>query len=63
MVLMGNLAIRVPGKRLMWDGDQMKVTNDEEANRFIHNDYRRVGALTSSIFDRNLVGQIIQKIL
>ncbi|MDD3871552.1 MAG: Gfo/Idh/MocA family oxidoreductase [Bacteroidales bacterium] len=40
MVLMGNLAIRVPGKRLMWDGDQMKVTNDEEANRFIHNDYR-----------------------
>ncbi|MDD3385907.1 MAG: gfo/Idh/MocA family oxidoreductase, partial [Bacteroidales bacterium] len=40
MVLMGNLAIRVPGKRLMWDGDQMKVTNDEAANRFIHNDYR-----------------------
>jgi predicted dehydrogenase len=40
MVLMGNLSIRVPGKRLLWDGDNMKVTNDEEANRFIQREYR-----------------------
>ncbi|MFA6481226.1 MAG: Gfo/Idh/MocA family oxidoreductase [Bacteroidales bacterium] len=40
MVLMGNLAIRVPGKRLLWDGDNMKVTNDEDANRFIKREYR-----------------------
>lgn len=41
MVLMGNLAIRVPGKRLLWDGDNMKVTNDEAANRFIQREYRK----------------------
>ena len=35
MVLMGNLSIRVPGKRLLWDGVNMKVTNDDDANRFI----------------------------
>ena len=40
MVLMGNLAIRVPGKRLLWDGDNMKVTNDDDANRFIKREYR-----------------------
>ena len=37
---MGNLAIRVPNKRLLWDGDNMKVTNDEDANRFIKREYR-----------------------
>jgi hypothetical protein len=41
MVLMGNLAIRVPGKRLLWDGDNMKVTNDDDANRFIQREYRK----------------------
>ena len=41
MVLMGNLAIRVPGKRLLWDGENMKVTNDEAANNFIKREYRR----------------------
>jgi len=40
MVLMGNLAIRVPGKRLLWDGENMRVTNDEDANRFIKREYR-----------------------
>ena len=40
MVLMGNLAIRVPGKRLLWDGENMRVTNHEDANRFIKRDYR-----------------------
>jgi len=41
MVLMGNLAIRVPGTRLLWDGENMKVTNHEDANRFIKREYRK----------------------
>ncbi len=41
MVLMGNLAIRVPGTRLLWDGKNMKVTNHEGANRFIRREYRK----------------------
>ncbi|HBB92219.1 MAG: oxidoreductase [Bacteroidetes bacterium GWF2_49_14] len=45
MVLMGNLAIKVPGKRLLWDGDNMKVTNDEAANNFIQREYRKGWAL------------------
>ena len=32
MVLMGNLAVRFPNRRLLWDGDNMKVTNDPLAN-------------------------------
>jgi predicted dehydrogenase len=40
MVLMGNLSMRVPGKRLLWDGENMKVTNDETANGFIRREYR-----------------------
>ncbi|MCD6333537.1 MAG: Gfo/Idh/MocA family oxidoreductase [Bacteroidales bacterium] len=40
MVLMGNLAIRVPGKRLIWDGDGMQVTNVPDANRFVKTEYR-----------------------
>ena len=53
-VLMGNLAIRsysyakmVEGKRsfegrkkLLWDGDNMKVTNYDEANQFVKRQYR-----------------------
>jgi hypothetical protein len=41
MVLMGNLAIRVPNKRLLWDGDNMRVTNDDTANLFISREYRQ----------------------
>ncbi|WP_242156754.1 Gfo/Idh/MocA family protein [Aestuariivivens sediminis] len=53
-VLMGNLAIRsynlrqpkgkgfeYPGrKKLLWDGENMKITNFEEANQFVKRDYR-----------------------
>jgi predicted dehydrogenase len=45
LVLMGNLAIRVPNKRLLWDGDNMYVTNDETANQFIIREYRQGWAL------------------
>jgi len=40
-VVMGNLALRRLGKKLLWDGENMKVTNDEEANQHINLPYRR----------------------
>ncbi len=39
-VLLGNVAQRV-GKRLYWDGPNMKVTNVPEANEYIHKEYRK----------------------
>jgi len=40
MVLMGNLAVRFPGKKLLWDGINMQVTNDELANAYVRRIYR-----------------------
>ena len=55
-VLMGNLAIRTAmigktdsrgrinvnaGKKLLWDGDNMKITNIDEANQFVGRTYRK----------------------
>jgi predicted dehydrogenase len=40
MVLMGNLAVRYPNKRLLWDGLNMTVTNDEVANAYVKREYR-----------------------
>ena len=40
MVLMGNLAVRFPGKALQWDGEKMKVTNDAAADAFVRRKYR-----------------------
>lgn len=40
MIVMGNFAIRMPGKLLKWDGINMKVTNNEEANAFVKPVYR-----------------------
>jgi len=39
-VVMGNLAIRNLGKKLLWDGENMKVTNDEKANEYVKPTYR-----------------------
>jgi hypothetical protein len=39
MVLLGNLAIRA-GRKLYWDGPNMRVTNYPEANQFIRCSYR-----------------------
>jgi predicted dehydrogenase len=39
VVLLGNVALRA-GKRLSWDGENMKVTNDSEANNYLHRSYR-----------------------
>jgi predicted dehydrogenase len=40
MVLMGNLAVRFPNRRLLWDGQNMRVTNDAEANAYVRRQYR-----------------------
>jgi predicted dehydrogenase len=38
--LLGNVALRA-GKKLSWDGPNMRVTNDDEANRYLHREYRQ----------------------
>jgi predicted dehydrogenase len=40
MVLLGNIALRYPGQRLEWDGQNMKVTNLPEANEYVRRRYR-----------------------
>ena len=40
MVLMGNLAVRFPYKKLDWDGENMKVTNDPLADAYVKREYR-----------------------
>lgn len=37
--MLGNVAL-LAGKKLFWDGPAMKVTNDGEANKFLHREYR-----------------------
>jgi predicted dehydrogenase len=39
-VLLGNLAIAFPGTRLAWDGENLKVTNNAEANEQVQHHYR-----------------------
>jgi len=40
VVLLGNVALRFPGQRLMWDGPNMTVTNVADANQYIRHSYR-----------------------
>lgn len=46
-VLLGNIALRpelreeLTGKRLLWDGPNMKFTNSDVANRFLKREYRQ----------------------
>jgi len=37
--LLGNIAVRL-GKKLKWDGPNMRFTNDESANQYLHRKYR-----------------------
>jgi predicted dehydrogenase len=39
-VLMGNLAVRFPGRPLLWDGEAMKITNDADADAYVRRSYR-----------------------
>lgn len=40
-ILLGNVAIRGNGKKLMWDGPGCKITNDAEANSWITKKYSK----------------------
>ena len=40
-ILAGCIAMRFPGKELHWDGKNMKFTNCDEANKFVHYTYRK----------------------
>ncbi|MBN2308434.1 MAG: Gfo/Idh/MocA family oxidoreductase [Candidatus Hydrogenedentes bacterium] len=37
--LLGNVALRA-GTKLQWDGPNLKITNDESANQYLHREYR-----------------------
>jgi predicted dehydrogenase len=39
-VLLGNVALRFPSQRLLWDSQAMKVTNVAEANQYVQHQYR-----------------------
>lgn len=39
IVLLGNLAVRFPYRRLLWEGESMKVTNDNDAQGFVTRKY------------------------
>ncbi len=41
MVLMGNLAVRYPNRKLLWNGEKMEVTNDAEASAYVRRQYRQ----------------------
>lgn len=38
--LLGNIAMRT-GKKLQWDGPNLRITNDEGANQYLHRTYRQ----------------------
>src|SRR5262245_66311235 len=40
-ILLGTVAIRVPGQNIEWDSAHQRVTNKAEANRFLKRTYRR----------------------
>lgn len=40
-VLLGSVCIRNGGEKLLWDSDNLKITNDPDANRFLHYEYRK----------------------
>jgi predicted dehydrogenase len=40
-ILLGNIAIRLPGRKLDWDGPGLKFTNVPEANQYVHFEYRK----------------------
>ena len=40
-ILLGNVAIRMTGQKLEWDGPAMKFTNNPGANAHLHTEYRK----------------------
>jgi hypothetical protein len=39
-VLLGTIVIHFPSEKLAWDSQQLKITNLDAANRFVHHPYR-----------------------
>jgi predicted dehydrogenase len=39
-VLLGTVSVRMGGKKLIWDSQDMKITNLPEANKYLHYKYR-----------------------
>ena len=42
-VMLGNIALRVPYKRLLWDAARMEFTNAPEANAYVRREQYREG--------------------
>ena len=40
-ILLGNVAIRVTGEKLEWDGPSLKFSDNSKANQYLHYDYRK----------------------
>ena len=40
-VLLGSVCIRNGGEKLLWDSEHLKITNDPDANKFLHYEYRK----------------------
>jgi predicted dehydrogenase len=40
-ILLGNIAIRLTGEKLDWDGPSLKFTNNTKANQYLHYEYRK----------------------
>jgi predicted dehydrogenase len=40
-ILLGNIAIRLTGEKLAWDGPDLKFTNNTKANQYLHYEYRK----------------------
>jgi predicted dehydrogenase len=40
-ILLGNIAIRLSGEKLDWDGPALKFTNSAKANGYLHYEYRK----------------------
>ncbi len=40
-ILLGNIAIRMNGEKLDWNGEAMKFTNNAKANHYVQCEYRK----------------------
>ncbi len=40
-VLLGTVCVRIGGRKLIWDSENLKVTNVPEANKYLHYEYRQ----------------------
>ena len=40
-VLLGSVCVHNGGEKLVWDSENLRITNDEDANKLLHYDYRK----------------------